>query len=145
MDNPEQGNVVGVQMRKMESYRTQLFLFRKMFEISVNQEEAIKREDYKKLLLLLQEREKIMKQITKIKQDFSVPQNPETEEEQDIVEQIVDLVERIFAQDKNNESLLQKGMDKISGELQQLGKAKLSQRAYAELSHYGAKFLDQRT
>lgn len=127
-----------------EYYQQQLRLYQQMFDIALAQERAIQAKDYKGLLLLIKKRKGIIGKIDKIREKSLLLSQHINKEVQEIVEKLISLLRKILAQEKKNESLLKRGMQQISSDLQQINKVKFLQRAYREFSQPNARFLDQR-
>jgi len=114
-----------------------------MLSIALDQTEAIRKKDYKKLLLLIKKRGKLMEEIEDIKEKTSFSQNLKSNEEKNIKEEIAKLLREIISRDKENESLLRNIIKKISLNLQQIDRGKLLQKAYKGFLEPKAKFFDQ--
>lgn len=127
-------------------YQEQLKLYKEMFETGVDQEKAIRAKDYERLLSLIKKRKTIMEKIEKIKKKFSFfSKHPDKDiEVQEILQKLIFLLRKILTQAEENESLLRKGMQQISLDLQKINKAKYLQKAYRRFSQPNVHFLDQR-
>ena len=130
-------------MEKLDCYKRQLKLYQIMLSIALDQTEAIRKKDYKKLLLLIKKRGKLMEEIEDIKEKTSFSQNLKSNEEKNIKEEIAKLLREIISRDKENESLLRNIIKKISLNLQQIDRGKLLQKAYKGFLEPKAKFFDQ--
>ncbi len=130
-------------MEKLDCYKRQLKLYQIMLSIALDQTEAIRKKDYKKLLLLIKKRGKLMEEIEDIKKKTSFSQNLKSNEEKNIKEEIAKLLREIISRDKENESLLRNIIKKISLNLQQIDRGKLLQKAYKGFLEPKAKFFDQ--
>jgi len=127
-----------------EYYQEQLRLYKEMFDIGLDQEKAIQAKDYKRLLLLIKEREKIIGKIDSIREKSFLLSEDIDKEAKDVVKELIYLLRKILTQEKKNESLLKEDMQQISCNLQKIDKVKLLQKAYRGFFQPSARFLDQR-
>jgi len=133
---------------KMEAlkdcYQKQLDFYREIFSLTHDEEKAIQEGNYQKLILLTQQKDKIIQKIEKIKKKMPAAGRSLNMEEQKIVESIILLLKKILNQDKKNQSLLKENMLQTMQDLQKINKTRLLQKIYKGSSEPAARFLDQK-
>ncbi|MFW6378182.1 MAG: flagellar export chaperone FlgN [Bacillota bacterium] len=117
-------------------------LYQKLYQLSQQQTEAIKEDDYDQLMEYIKEKQEIIDEIDKIslKEHIRKQDNPEQ-----VFENIKELLTKINELEIKNQELIQKAKGELAEEMLDFNKKQKSRQGYYNKKGYDAKFIDKKS
>lgn len=140
-------------LKLKQNYQGEIQLYQSMVEITVEQEEAIRSRNLKRLLSLLSQRQKIITRISQIDKEvlplrtkyLQFNNCSEKEEIAILLKELTGLLKKMLVQEEKNDSLLRKFIQATGEDLRHIQTARASHNAYRSHPISTTRFMDQKT
>lgn len=117
-------------------------LYQKLYQLSKEQTEAIKEDDYDQLNKLIKEKQEIIEKIDKIHHKEYINQQEKPEQ---FFESLKKLLEKTEELERKNQELIVKAKGKLVETMLDFNKKQKSRQGYHYKNGYEAKFIDKKS
>lgn len=140
-------------LKVKQKYQGEIQLYQSMFGIGLEQEEAIRSRNLKRLLSLLSQREEIITRISQIDKEMlplrtkylQFNNSSEKEEIAILLKKLTGLLKKMLVQEEKNDSLMRKFIQATGEDLRHIQTARASHNAYRAHPISNPRFMDQKT